>query len=93
MGRFACLVQVLFARLSLALVYHVTVKGSLYCIMLQKPQSCPKGSQDLFPEKMRGVGKDRVVICPIGHQKKLDEINQPCLRCEKKLKLSVTSQN
>ena len=62
MGRFVCLVPVLFARLSLALVYHVTVKGLLYCIMLQKPQSCPKGPQGLFPKKMSGVGKDRVVI-------------------------------
>ena len=86
MGRFVCLVPVLFGRLSLALVYHVTVKGLLYCIMLQKPQSCPKGPQGLFPKKMRGVGKDQVVICPTGHQKKLDEINQPCLRCKIKLK-------
>ena len=66
MGRFVCLVPVLFARLSLALVYHVTVKGLLYCIMFQKPQSCPKGPQGLFPKKMSGVGKDRVVICPTG---------------------------
>ena len=87
MGRFVCLVPVLFARLSLALVYHVTVKGLLYCIMLQKPQSCPKGPQGLFPKKMSGVGKDRVVICPTGDQKKLDEINQRCLRCKIKLKL------
>ena len=62
MGRFVCLVPVLFARLSLAIVHHVTVKGLLYCIMLQKPQSCPKGPRGLFPKKMRGVGKDRVVI-------------------------------
>ena len=87
MGRFVCLVPVLFGRLSLALVYHVTVKGLLYCIMLQKPQSCPKGPQDLFPKKMSGVGKDRVVICPTGDKKKLDEINQRCLRCKIKLKL------
>ena len=86
MGRFVCLVPVLFARLSLALVYHVTVKGLLYCIMLQKPQSCPKGPQGLFPKKMSGVGKDQVVICPTGDKKKLDEINQPCLRCKIKLK-------
>ena len=87
MGRFVCLVPVLFARLSLALVYHVTVKGLLYCIMLQKPQSCPKGPQGLFPKKMSGVGKDQVVICPTGDKKKLDEINPPCLRCKIKLKL------
>ena len=87
MGRFVCLVPVLFARLSLALVYHVTVKGLLYCIMLQKPQSCPKGPQGFFPKKMSGVGKDRVVICPTGDKKKLDEINQRYLRCKIKLKL------
>ena len=87
MGRFVCLVPVLFARLSLALVYHVTVKGLLYCIMLQKPQSCPKGPQGFFPKKMSGVGKDRVVICPTGDKKKLDGINQRCLRCKIKLKL------
>ena len=69
MGRFVCLVPVLFARLSLALVYHVTVKDSLQYIMLQKFK-CPKWSQGLLPKKMRGVGKDRVVKCPTGHQKK-----------------------